>query len=86
MIYYHTMAKTKIAITLEERMVRRLDQLVRDEVFASRSQAIQQAVEERLDRLDRGRLARESAKLDPAYERALAEEGLSEDLSKWPEY
>ncbi|HUP00066.1 MAG TPA: ribbon-helix-helix domain-containing protein [Gemmatimonadota bacterium] len=80
------MAKTKIAITLEERMVRRLDQLVRDEVFASRSQAIQQAVEERLDRLDRGRLARESAKLDPAYERALAEEGLSEDLSKWPEY
>jgi hypothetical protein len=24
--------------------------------------------------------------LDPAFEKALAEEGLSEDLAEWPEY
>jgi len=43
-----------------------------------RSQAIQQAVEEMLARLERSRLTRECAKLDPAFEKALAEEGLSE--------
>ena len=31
-------------------------------------------------------LAQECAKLDPAFEKALAEEGLSEDLAEWPEY
>jgi hypothetical protein len=28
----------------------------------------------------------ESAKLDPAFEKALADEGLAGDLSEWPEY
>ena len=37
-------------------------------------------------RLKEGRLAQECAKLDPAFEKALAEEGLSEDLAEWPEY
>jgi hypothetical protein len=31
-------------------------------------------------------LAAECAKLDPAFEKALAEEGLSADLAAWPEY
>jgi hypothetical protein len=39
-----------------------------------------------LDRLDRVRLARESAKLDAGAERALAEEGLTEDSTGWPVY
>jgi hypothetical protein len=43
-------------------------------------------VSEKLDRLDRGRLARECAKLDPDAEKALAEEGLSEELGAWPAY
>ncbi|HWF59533.1 MAG TPA: hypothetical protein VN666_04395 [Nitrospira sp.] len=47
--------------------------------FPSRSQAIQEAAEEKLARLDRGRLARGCAKLDPVFEKTLAEEGLSED-------
>jgi hypothetical protein len=33
----------------------------------------------KLARLERSRLAQECAKLDPAFEKALAEEGLSED-------
>ena len=41
---------------------------------------------EKIERLERDRLARECAKLDPAFEKTLAEEGLSEDLATWPEY
>jgi metal-responsive CopG/Arc/MetJ family transcriptional regulator len=80
------MGKSKIAITLDQQTVGRLDQLVRERAFPNRSQAIEEAIREKLERLDRGRLAREAAKLDPAFERALAEEGLSADLSEWPEY
>ena len=39
-----------------------------------------------LERLSRTRLARETAKLDPDEEKALAEEGLSAELAAWPEY
>jgi len=80
------MARSKIAVTLEESTLRRLDQLVRRAVFPNRSRAIQSAVEEKLERMERGRLARECAKLDQVFERALAEEGLSEDLARWPDY
>lgn len=80
------MARSKVAITLEEKTLRRLDSLVRQEVFPNRSQAIQAAVDEKLARLDRNRLARECAKLDPAVEKALAEEGMAWELDQWPEY
>ena len=80
------MAKAKVAITLDKASLGRVDKLVRQSFFASRSQAIQEAIEEKLARLERTRLARESAKLDPAFEKALAEEGLSKDVSRWPEY
>jgi metal-responsive CopG/Arc/MetJ family transcriptional regulator len=80
------MPRSKIAISLDAGSLRRLDRLVREAVFPNRSQAIQQAVDEKLLRLEGGRLARESAKLDPAFEKALADEGLSSDLSKWPAY
>jgi len=80
------MARAKVAISLEENTLDRLDRLVKSHVFPNRSQAIQEAVEEKLSRFDRSRLARECAKLDPTYEKALAEEGLSEDLAAWPEY
>lgn len=80
------MSRAKIAITLDENVVGRIDRLVSQAVFPNRSRAIQIAVEEKLERLERSRLARECAKLDPAFEKALAEEGLSEDLSEWPEY
>ena len=80
------MSKSKIAVTLDESTLERLDELVDKSIFPSRSRAIQEAVEEKLARLKRTRLARECARLDPAFERALAEEGLSEDVSEWPEY
>jgi Arc/MetJ-type ribon-helix-helix transcriptional regulator len=71
------MPTTKVAISLETEVLERLDELVEAGTFPNRSRAIQQAVEEKLDRLERGRLARECAKLDPSLEAAMAEEGLS---------
>ena len=60
--------------------------MIAERRFPNRSQAIQEAVDEKLARLSQGRLARECAKLDPEFEKALAEEGMSGELSEWPEY
>ena len=80
------MASAKIAITMDERTVQRLDRLVKERVLPNRSKAIQDAVEEKLEKLERNRLARECAKLDPTVEKAMAEEGMGEELEQWPEY
>jgi metal-responsive CopG/Arc/MetJ family transcriptional regulator len=80
------MPKAKIAISLAEQTLERLDRLVREKTFPNRSQAIETALTEKLDRLDRTRLAMECGKLNPAQEKELADEGFSEELSRWPEY
>ena len=80
------MATQKVAISIDEPLLVELDGLVADNVFASRSEAIRIAVKEKLSRMRRGRLARECRKLDPGFEQAMAEEGMSEELAKWPEY
>jgi metal-responsive CopG/Arc/MetJ family transcriptional regulator len=80
------MASAKIAITIDEGTLHRLDRLVKDRVFPNRSKAIQDAVEEKLKKLEGNRLARECAKLDSAKEKAMAEQGMGEELQKWPEY
>jgi Arc/MetJ-type ribon-helix-helix transcriptional regulator len=84
--YCHTMATVKVAITIQEELLRRVDAMVRRKVFPNRSQAIQAALKEKVERMERGRLARESAKLDPKFEQALAEEGMQLELGEWPEY
>jgi len=80
------MGKEKIAITLDEKCIGELDRLVDQHVFKNRSQAIQEAVSEKLLRMKRSRLAMECAKLQHASEKALAEEGMTEDMNQWPEY
>ena len=80
------MARAKVAISIDENTLNRLDRLVKSHVFPNRSQAIEEAVQEKISRLDRSRLARECAKVDPAFEKSLAEEGLSTELAEWPEY
>jgi metal-responsive CopG/Arc/MetJ family transcriptional regulator len=80
------MAMSKVAITLDEELLERLDRLVAERRFPNRSRAIQEAVEEKLSRMEHGRLAREAAKLDRAFEQKLADEGLAGDLVEWPEY
>jgi len=79
-------AASKIAITLDNNMLKRLDILVKSKFFPNRSRAIQEAVAEKLTRLEKSRLAQECAKLDPDFEQSLAEEGSSSELEQWPEY
>ena len=66
------MSTAKIAITIEEELLGKLDRLVASKVFPNRSKAIQEAIQEKLSRVNRSRLARECAKLDPKFEKALA--------------
>ena len=78
--------RAKVAISLDKRTLSRLDRLVKSNVFPNRSQAIQTAIDEKLARLDKNRLARECAKANPTQEKAMAEEGMSWALGEWPEY
>lgn len=90
MIFYHTtripMPKTKVALTLDAELLEHVDELVAKRRFRNRSQAIETAVAEKLQRLARTRLATECAKLDPTEEKRLAEEGLAEGAETWPKY
>lgn len=78
--------RAKVAITLDGQTLERLDRLVKAQVFRNRSQAIQAAVDEKLARMDKSRLARECAKANPIVEKSMAEEGISWELNEWPEY
>ena len=80
------MSSIKVAITLDRETLSRVDELVSRSVFPNRSRAIQAAVAEKLARMERSRLASECAKLDPKFEKALAEEGLGQELEAWPKY
>jgi Arc/MetJ-type ribon-helix-helix transcriptional regulator len=79
------MGKAKIAITVDEHALEEIDRLVGEGLFPNRSKAIESAVQERLARIHRSRLAVECAKLDRSEEQALAEEGYAGE-SEWPEY
>ena len=80
------MSAAKVAISMESTLLRRIDALVTKNVFRSRSEAIQTAVSEKLQRLDRTRLARECSKLVSEEEQQLADAGLAADFKEWPEY
>ncbi len=71
---------------MEKDLIVKLDRMVSEGKYPSRSRAVEDAVIERMVKVEKSRLAEESAKLDPAYEQALADEGLLGDLSEWPEY
>jgi metal-responsive CopG/Arc/MetJ family transcriptional regulator len=75
----------KVAIGLDKELLERIDRLVAEKKFPSRSRVIQFAIEAQIDRVDRRRLASECAKLNPAYEQQLAEHGASHDLESWLE-
>ena len=83
----HTaMPKTKVALTLDTELLERVDELVAKQRFRNRSQAVEAALADKVQRLARTRLARESAKLNPKDEKRLADEGLADALNAWPEY
>ena len=74
----------KIAVTLDQKSVADLDRWVREGRFSNRSRALQSALDLLIERQKRSRLAAELAKLEPAEEKKMAEEGFGE--RSWPEY
>ncbi len=80
------MATAKIAITISESVLHRLDTLVEQGVYPNRSRAIQAAVEEKVCHYERNRLAEALAQLDTAAEAREAEDGMDIELDTWPTY
>ncbi len=80
------LAAAKIAITLDQEILKSVDLLVEKKIYPNRSRAITDALRDKIARLGRGRLARECAKLDKRSEQALADEGLAGELKNWPKY
>ena len=80
------MAASKIAITIEKKTLTKLDRMVKERIFPNRSKAIQEALEEKINKLEKGKLALECEKLDPREEMKLAEEGFALEKDQWPEY
>lgn len=80
------MSTTRVAITIDEALLAKLDRLVENNLFPNRSRAIQEAVKDKLARMDRSRLARACSKLEPRVEKALADEGMEWELNEWPEF
>jgi metal-responsive CopG/Arc/MetJ family transcriptional regulator len=80
------MSTAKVAITIEEALLGKLDRLVKAHVFPNRSKAIQEAVADKLARMDHRRLAQECSKLDVSFEQDMADEGLNAEADSWPEY
>ena len=78
--------KTKVAVTLDSKVLEDLDDLVASQRFPNRSQAIESAVIDKLERIQHTRLARECAKLNQRDEQKLADEGLAADAETWPAY
>ena len=77
------MSTRKVAITLDEDTVREVDLLVAHRMFPSRSRVIQEAVAEKLVRLNRSRLAEQCELLDRSEEQAMAEEFSPGELEQW---
>lgn len=80
------MSTTKVAISIDKQLLKKVDLLVREKVYPNRSNAIQEAVKEKIMRIDKSRLANECVKLDADFERSIAEEGFSREIDSWPEY
>ncbi|MCL4233126.1 MAG: CopG family transcriptional regulator [Deltaproteobacteria bacterium] len=78
------MPMAKIAVTVDERVAAEMDRHVASGRYPSRSRIVQEALNEKLRRSKRQRLAAECAKLDQGEEKAIA--GEAPYGASWPEY
>lgn len=70
------MPSAKVAITVDRKLLKTVDRWVSQGRYPSRSRAIQAAIQEMFERWRRTRLAEALEHVDPAEEKALAEEWL----------
>ena len=89
MTNFHTggvVSVSKVAISLDKNLLQMIDRLVREKIFPSRSKIIQEAVRDKVEKINSNRLARESAKLNHHEEQKMAEEGMEFESEIWSEY
>ena len=79
-------ARKKIRISADLEVLTRIDILVRERKFRSRSEFFNIALAEKLSQHSEHSLATECEKLDPTEEQELAEIGLHSDLIIFPKY
>ena len=80
------MAMAKVAVTIDQDLLREVDRWVTDGQFPNRSRAFQEGLQRlRQERTQRSRLLHELSRLDPEEERAMADEALVGD-QEWPRY
>ena len=70
------MSAAKIAISMDQDLLQKLDELVDQEKYQTRSQAIQSIIQKKITKLEHIRLAQECEKLDRTLEQHMADEGL----------
>ena len=75
-----------VTLTLDDSVIESIDKLVENSVYPNRSMAIRKAVERKFKRIDDAAFERELAKMDPEFERRMAEEFLPMYPSEWTEY
>jgi metal-responsive CopG/Arc/MetJ family transcriptional regulator len=80
------MATAKIAITLDDNLLREVDRWVAQKLYPNRSQAVQAALFAQATQVNQQRLEAECAKLDPHEEQEFAELGIEDALSDWSTY
>lgn len=72
------MSRAKISVSLDEALLGKLDQLVANDTFESRSDALERALRVMLASEEARRYEHELAQLDPAEERSWAELGMGD--------
>lgn len=80
------MHAAKIAISIDSHLLNKIDAYVEHKTFKNRSQAIQLAVVQAIDRLEHKRLAMECVKLNPKVEVEIAENWLEGEFDLWQDY
>ncbi len=80
------MSTRKIAITLKETLLRKIDRWVSEGLYPNRSRVIQETLEEKAADWRRRRLIEEVSKLNSKEERTIADEGISAVNEIWDEY
>ncbi len=80
------MSTRKIAITVDESLLKKADNLVKSKRFINRSRLMQEALRDKLKEIEKEQFIKECEKFDPEFEKKLAEEGFSVGIAEWTEY
>lgn len=78
--------KAKIAITIDEEYLNKIDCLVKEHVVPSRSSIIEEAIQDKLVYFDHELLIQECQKLNKDEEQEMSEQGMNIESEEWPKY